>query len=83
LSWKERTWKFTQFLAHFPYFEKIKVGLWDHHAVSVNPPCSLLTFECLSQSNTCYIGTSAHLNGVLHYSLSLVCVSVRVSPYRC
>jgi hypothetical protein len=27
LSWKERTWKFTQFLAHFPYFEKIKVGL--------------------------------------------------------
>jgi hypothetical protein len=21
------------FLAYFPYFEKIKVGLWDHHAV--------------------------------------------------
>jgi hypothetical protein len=28
------------FLADFPYFEKIKVGLWDHHAicVSVYPP---------------------------------------------
>jgi hypothetical protein len=24
------------FLAYFPYFEKIKVGLWDHHAVFVS-----------------------------------------------
>jgi hypothetical protein len=25
------------FLAYFPYFEEIKVGLWDHHAVCVSP----------------------------------------------
>jgi hypothetical protein len=38
------------FLAYFPYFEKMKVGLCDLHAVgvSVNPP--LLTFECLNKS---------------------------------
>jgi hypothetical protein len=32
------------FLAYFPYFEKIKVGLCDHHAVyvSVYPPYQLL-----------------------------------------
>jgi hypothetical protein len=37
------------FLAHFPYFEKIKIGLCDYHAVcaSVYP---LLTFECPNQS---------------------------------
>jgi hypothetical protein len=35
--------KIMLFLAYFPYFEKIKVGLWDHHAicVSVNPPYQL------------------------------------------
>jgi hypothetical protein len=35
-------------LAYFPYFEKIKVGLWNDHAlcVSVYPP--LWTFECMN-----------------------------------
>jgi hypothetical protein len=26
------------FLAYFPYIEKLKVGLYDHHAVCVPPP---------------------------------------------
>jgi hypothetical protein len=42
--------------------------------LSVNPP--LTTFQCLNQSvwNLIYHGTWAHLNGVLHKSLPLVCV---------
>jgi hypothetical protein len=34
----------TTYLNPFPYFEKMKVSLWDHHAVcvSVNPPYQLL-----------------------------------------
>jgi hypothetical protein len=35
------------FLACFPYFEKIKIGLYYHHAVCVS---TLLTFEYLNQS---------------------------------
>jgi hypothetical protein len=35
------------FLAYFPCFEKIKVGLYDHHAVCLCNP--QLTFQCLNQ----------------------------------
>jgi hypothetical protein len=64
-------------LVYCPYFEKIKVSLWDHLAlcVSVSPPPKS-TYECLNQSLwnlVCVSATWAHLNGVLHKS---VCVSV-------
>jgi hypothetical protein len=39
----------TTFLAYFPYFEKVKVGLCDHHALCVPPPPQS-TFEWLNQS---------------------------------
>jgi hypothetical protein len=29
------------FLAYFPYFEKLKVGLYGHHAVCVSSPINL------------------------------------------
>jgi hypothetical protein len=65
-----------RFLAYFPYFEWMKEGLWDHLAVYVFPLPSI--FECPNQSlwNFVYHGTWAHLNGVLHTSLSPVCVYV-------
>jgi hypothetical protein len=37
-------------LAYFPYFEKIKVGLCDHHAACVSVYPHPLTFEWLNQS---------------------------------
>jgi hypothetical protein len=62
-------------LVYFRSFEKMKVDLWDPHAVCVS-------FESLNQSlwNFVYHGIWAHLNGVLHKSLSSVCESVCVFP---
>jgi hypothetical protein len=69
-------------LAGFPYFEKINLGLWKHHAacMSVNPPLS--TFECLNQSLWNLVCLSWHLsssNSILHKYLPSVCVFVCVS----
>jgi hypothetical protein len=35
---RHKKWKtdFIYFLAYFPYFEKVEVGLCDHHAVCVS-----------------------------------------------
>jgi hypothetical protein len=42
----------TIYLAYFPYFKKMKVGLCDLHAlcVSVHPPPTILTLEWLNRS---------------------------------
>jgi hypothetical protein len=71
------------FLAYFPYFEKMKVGLWYHHAVcvSVNPPCQLLNaWTNLYETWYIYHGTWAHLNGILHKSLPSICVCMCIPP---
>jgi hypothetical protein len=47
------------FLAYFPNFEKIKVGLWDHLAVCVSPRS---TFEFLNQSLLNLVCISWHLS---------------------
>jgi hypothetical protein len=48
-------------LAYFPYFEKIKVGLSDHHAVCVCIPPQL-TFDFLNQSLLNLVRISRHLS---------------------
>jgi hypothetical protein len=77
-------WSHKPIFSYFPYFERIKVSLWDHLAVcvsvSVNSP--LWTLECLNQiSETRYVfyGIWGHLNGVFHKSFRSVFVSVCVS----
>jgi hypothetical protein len=74
--------KWSPFLAYFPYFEKIKVSLWDHHAVCVSVICVsvYLPHQLLNVSTNLYETWSvyhdnwAHLNGVLHKSFPSVCV---------
>jgi hypothetical protein len=68
----------------FPYFEKINVGLCDHHVVCVPvyTPYQRL-HACLCETWYLYRGTWAHLNGVLRKSLPSDFVSVRVSAYYC
>jgi hypothetical protein len=67
----------------FYILKKIKVGLWDHHAVcvSVYHPTHQPQNTSTNHSETWYVyhGTWAHLNGVLHKSIPSVCVSVCVS----
>jgi hypothetical protein len=64
------------FLAYFPYFEKTKLGLRDHHAVcvSVNPP-----FHKLLNARTNHETWYAQLNGVSHKFLPKACLSVCAS----
>jgi hypothetical protein len=57
-------------------FWKMKVGLYDLHAVCVSVKPSLLIFE---RPLYVYHGTWAHLNSVLHKSFPSVCVSVCAS----
>jgi hypothetical protein len=65
-------------ISQLSLFWEIKGGLCNHHAVCV---CVSLpsTFEWMNQSLWyfyVYHGTWAHLNGVLHKSLPLVCLYV-------
>jgi hypothetical protein len=45
-----------------PYFEKMKVGLWDHHAVYVSVYFPLSNIECLNQSLRNLVFISWHLD---------------------
>jgi hypothetical protein len=49
------------YLAHFPCFDKIKAGLWDHLAVCVSL-CPPSIFECLNQSLWNLVRISWHLS---------------------
>jgi hypothetical protein len=69
-------------LAYFPYFEKMKVGLCDLHAVCVSPSPKLWN-GWTGLHETWYHGTWAHLNGLLHKSAPSVHVSICVSLHRC
>jgi hypothetical protein len=68
-------------LAYFHYFEKIKVGLWDHHpacvCVFVYPPPHQILEGSTNRYLTWYVyhGTYAHLDGVFHKSLPSICVT--------
>jgi hypothetical protein len=75
-------------LASFSYFEKMKIGLCDNHAVSMYSP--LLIYECLNQSlwNLVCISwhpspSQRHISWILCISLCVfVCVSSIVARQR-
>jgi hypothetical protein len=71
--------RYSDLLAHFPYFEKVKVVLCDLH-----PLCILLYLPLNAWTDPCETwfvchGTWAHLSGVFQNSLPSVSVSVCVS----
>jgi hypothetical protein len=70
------------FSVYFPYFGKMKVGLWKHLAVCVGIPPQRLLNALTNLYETWYVyhGTWAHVNGRLRKSLSSVCVSISVFP---
>jgi hypothetical protein len=74
---------FPSFLAYFPYFEKIKVDLWDRHAVCLHVCVwPLPNFEFLNQSLWNVVCISWHLSPsqkLLREFIPLACVSVCVS----
>jgi hypothetical protein len=76
-----------RFLVYFPYFEKIKIGLWYHHVLCVHvclwipPPQQLFNaWTSLYETWNAYHGTWAYLNGVLPSQQSLcVCMCMPLS----
>jgi hypothetical protein len=81
--WKTRL---SAFLAFFPYFEKVKVGLREHLAVLLFMYPSHQILNALTnryETSRIYHGTWANLNGILHKSLPWICLSVCVSLNRC
>jgi hypothetical protein len=49
------------FLAYFPYFEKLEIGLCDLHSVCLWIPPPIRTSECLNQSSWILVCTSWYL----------------------
>jgi hypothetical protein len=66
------------FLAYFPYFKKLKVGLWDYLAVCMSVCLHVYPYQLLNawtniyETWYVYHGTWANLNGVIHKSLPIV-----------
>jgi hypothetical protein len=60
------------FLAYFSLFWKIKVGLWDHHAVRVTVNAGLLT-EPICETWYAYRSTWAYRSSALRKTLPSVC----------
>jgi hypothetical protein len=68
----------TQFLVYFPYFEKIKVGLCDHHAASVSLPINFQMPEPIFKKLGMYIMTPEPTSAVyfINHSHQSVCLYV-------
>jgi hypothetical protein len=76
-----------EYLAYFPYFEEIKVGLRHHYAVHVSTNLHETWYVGLCHHYAVYVSTNLHetwygtwfyLSGVLHKSLPSVCVCMRI-----
>jgi hypothetical protein len=82
--WVSQTVPAFSSLTYFPYFEKIKVDLWDYNAACLCLCLSpISTFECLNQSLLNLVYISWHLSAfqrLIHKSHPPACVSVFVSP---
>jgi hypothetical protein len=66
-----------RFLAYFPYFGKMKVGLWDNNSVCVSVYLPWMPEPVFMKHETRYVchGTSAHLNAYfIHPSHQSACL---------